>query len=120
MHMEVKHDLSAGALVELPDGEAVGVERLLRGRGDLVGCARDMQIVLDLDVEDVAGMGLWYHQRMARRARHDVEKRQRVVVLIDLVAGELATQDSCKNVVLVIGGHGGLLKLPLLLAPSAT
>ncbi len=44
------------------------------GGGDLVGGARDVGVIIGRDVEDVAGRGLWDHQRMARRARHDVEK----------------------------------------------
>ena len=60
-----------------------------------------------VDVEDVARRRLRDHQRVAGRARHDVEKRQHVVVLVDLVAGELAAQDFCEDVVGVIGGHGG-------------
>jgi hypothetical protein len=34
-----------------------------------------------------------------------------MVVLIDLVAGKLAAQDFCKDVVRVVGGHGGSLKI---------
>src|SRR5262249_53306054 len=63
------------------------------------------------DVEDVAGRGLRNHQRVARRARHDVEKGEDVLVLIDLVAGQLAAQDLCEDVVAVVGGghRGGSL-----------
>ena len=36
MNMQVKHHLSAGAFVELLDGDAVGAERVHRGLGDLL------------------------------------------------------------------------------------
>jgi hypothetical protein len=63
------------------------------------------QKILRLDVEDVAGRGLRDHQRMPGTARHDVEERQHMVVLVDLVAGKLAAQDFCERVVAVVGGH---------------
>ena len=107
MHVQMKHHLSAGGFVELLHGDAVGLEGLHRGGGDLVGAARDMGEILRLDIEDVAGRRLRDNQRVAGRARHDVEKGQHVVVLIDLVAGEFAAQDLCEDVVGVIGGHGG-------------
>ena len=107
VHVQMEDDLSAGGLVELLHGDAVGLERLHRGGRDLVGAARDMGVIVGRDVEDVAGRGLRDHQRMAGRARHDVEKGQHVLVLIDLVAGEFAAQDLCEDVVGVIGGHGG-------------
>jgi hypothetical protein len=44
--------LFAGGFVELLDGDA-GLEGLPRGGGDLVGAARDMGVVVGLDVEDV-------------------------------------------------------------------
>ena len=46
VHMQVEHDLAAGGLVELLDGDAVGVEGLHRGGGDLVRAARDMGVVV--------------------------------------------------------------------------
>src|SRR3954468_23551482 len=102
----MKYDLSAGGLVELLNGDAVGPEGFHGGGGDLVGGAGDVGVIVGRDVEDVAGGGFGDHQRMARRTRHDVEERQHVVVLVDLVAGKLAAQDFCEGVVGVIGGHG--------------
>jgi hypothetical protein len=43
---------------------------------------------------------------MARTSRHDVEKGQHMIVLVDLVAREFAAQDFCEGVAIVIGGHG--------------
>ena len=80
VHVQMEHDLSAGGLVELLDGDAVGLEGLHRGGRDLVRGAGDMGVILGGDVEDVAGRGLRDHQRMAGRARHDVEEGQHVVV----------------------------------------
>ena len=65
VHVEVEHDLSAGGLVELLHGDAVGVERFHRGGCDLVGGAGDMGVIVGGDVEDIAGRGLWDHQRVA-------------------------------------------------------
>jgi hypothetical protein len=44
---------------------------------------------------------------MAGATRHDVEKGQRMLVLMDLVAGKFATQDFREGVVGIIGGHKG-------------
>src|SRR5665647_1370705 len=43
---------------------------------------------------------------MAGAARHDVEKGQHMVVLIDLVARKFAAQDFSEGVLGVIGSHG--------------
>ena len=56
--------------------------------------------------EDVAGRGLRDHQRMAWRARHDVEEGQHVVVLADLVAGNSPRRIFAKRLLRIIGGHG--------------
>ena len=106
MHVQVKHHLAAGGFAELLHGDAVGLERLHRRAGDLVGAARDMGEILRRNIEDVAGRRLRDHQRVAGRARHDVEEGQHMIVLIDLVAGKLAAQDFGEDVVGVIGGHG--------------
>src|SRR5205807_102500 len=98
---------SAGGFIELLDREAIGMERFLRRSRYAVGRARDMQKVLHLDVEDVAGRGLRDDQRVPGGARHDVEESKDMVVLVDLGAGKFAAQDFCKDVVAVIGGHGG-------------
>src|SRR6478609_9598453 len=107
VHVEMEHDLAAGQLVELLHGDAVGLERFHCGGGDLVGGARDMGKIVGRYVEDVAGRDFWDHQRVAGGARHDVEEGQHVLVLVNLVAGEFAAQDSCEGILRVIGGHGG-------------
>ena len=97
--VQVEHHLAAGALVELLDGDAVGAEHLHRGLGDLLRDLRDRGEVVGLDVEQVAGRRLRQHQRVARRARHDVEEGQHLVVLVDLVARQFAAQDFGEDVV---------------------
>jgi hypothetical protein len=59
-----------------------------------------------IDVEQVAGGRLRQHQRMSGSSRHDVEEGERLVVLVDLVARQLAAQDFREDVVLIIGRHG--------------
>src|SRR6185437_1551862 len=103
--VQVIDHLPRGGLAELLDGDAVRLERLHCRLRDGVAGARDMRKIFRLDVEDVAGRGFWNHQRMAGAARHDVEKGEHMVVLIDLVAGKLAAQDFCKWVVAVVRGH---------------
>src|SRR5262249_62217828 len=107
MHVQVEDDLSAGGFVELLHGDAVGLEGFHRGGCELVRGGREVGVIVGGDVEDVAGGGLRDHQRVARGAGHDVEERQHVVVLIDLVAGEFAAQDLCEGILCVVGGHGG-------------
>ncbi len=48
---------------------------------------------------------------MAGRTRHDVEEGEGVVVLVDLVAGDLAAQDFCEDVVGVVRRHVDLFTL---------
>jgi hypothetical protein len=43
---------------------------------------------------------------MPGRARHDVEEREGAVVLVDLVARELAAQDLGEDIVGIITRHG--------------
>ena len=45
-------------------------------------------------------------QNVTGCARHDVEEGQRLVVLVDFVARQLAAQDLGEEVIGIIGGHG--------------
>ena len=74
MNVQVKHHLAAGRLVELLDGETVGGKDRHRRARDLLRHLDEMGEIVRRDVEDGAGRGFRNHQRMARRARHDVEK----------------------------------------------
>ena len=58
-----------------------------------------------VQVEEVLGLGLRNHQRVARRLWHHVHERQRLRVLVQLVRWNLASQDSREYVALVVG-HG--------------
>ena len=58
--------------------------------------------VVGRDVEDVARRRFRDDQRVAGRARHDVEEGERLVVLVDLVARNLAAQDLGEDVALVV------------------
>ena len=80
----------------------------IAGLGDFLRDLGDMGEIVGGDVEQVAGRGLRQHQRMAGRARHDVEEGQRLVVLVDLVAGQFAAQDFGEDVVRVVGRHASL------------
>ena len=63
------------------------------GLGDFLRDLGDMREVVRVDVEEVARGAFRHHQRVAGRARHDVEKRERAIVLVDLVARQFAAQD---------------------------
>ena len=71
----------------------------------LCAVVTDMCEVVGADVENVAGRGFRKHQRVSRRAGHDVEEGENLVVLIDFVAGQLATQDLGKDVVWIVARH---------------
>src|ERR1700753_4516307 len=103
----MEYILSTGRLVMLLYGQAISVECPHRRRGDLVGDAADVNVVLRRHVEEVAGRGFGNDQRMPRRTRHDVEEGEDMRVLINLVAGQLAAQDSCEDVVRIVSGHVG-------------
>ena len=64
-----------------------------------------MREIVGADVEDVARRRLRQHQRVAGRARHDVEEGERLVVLVDLVAGQFAAQDLGEDVVRIVARH---------------
>ena len=108
--VEVKYDLAAGAFVELLDGDAVGAEYLHADLGDLLRDLDDVGEVVGRNIEDVARGRLRQHQRVAGRARHDVEEGKRLVVLVDLVARQFAAQDLREDVVGIVGGHRLLLR----------
>jgi hypothetical protein len=60
------------------------------------------------NVENVARRRLGDDQRMTVGAGHDVHDRDGLVVFVDLVGGQLAAQDFCEYVLVVVGGHGNL------------
>jgi hypothetical protein len=58
---------------------------------------------------DVVALG--DHQHVHRRERVDVAKGERVLVLVDALAGHFAAQDPGKDVAAVVSHAGGLLAL---------
>ncbi len=106
MHMQVKHHLPAGSLAELLDNDPFRTKRPDRRGRDHFRGPRDLREIIRLDIEDAACRSFWYHQRMTRRARHDVQESQRVLVFIDLVARDLAAQDFGENILVVVFRHG--------------
>ena len=83
--MQVKYQLPAGRLVELLNGQAVGGKDRHRRPRNLLRRLDEMREIVGFDIENCAGRRLRDHQRMARRARHDIEKGESLVVLIDPV-----------------------------------
>jgi hypothetical protein len=78
----------------------------IAGAGDLLRDLHHMREIVRVDVEQVARRRLRQHQRVAGRARHDVEEGQRLVVLVDLVTGQFAAQDLGEDVVRIVARHG--------------
>src|SRR5262245_48959491 len=105
MNMQVENHLTSGALVELLDGDSVCREHLHCGLGNFLCNRDDVREILCANIENVAGGGLGQHQRMARRAGHDVEESERLVVLVNLVARQFATQNFGKYVVWIVARH---------------
>ena len=108
MHMQVKHHLSADGFAELLDDDAFGVEGLHGGERDRLAGSGDFRQIIRRNVEDSAGRGLRKHQRVSGRARHDVEKREGMRILVNLEAPQFAAQDLRKNVLVVVGWHHSL------------
>ena len=105
--MKVENNLSAGRFVELLDGDPVGPESLDDGPGELLNGTRHRGQALRLDVEDVARRLFGDHEAVAVATRHDVHERERVVILVELVRGNLAAQDLGEDVGRIVGvGHG--------------
>ena len=106
MEMQVEHRLAARRLVELVDGDAVGIEcDLDRLRQLLDGHDQPLQ-VLGIGVEHVARRRLGDDQRVTVGGRHHVHDGDRRVVLIELVRRQFAAQDFCKDVVRIVRGLG--------------
>ncbi len=114
MDMQVEDHLPAGGLVELLDGDAVGAEGLDAGARHLLHRGIERAERIGRHVEHVPGRRLGDHQRVALTARHDVHEGEGVLILVDLVGGQLATQDLGEDVVRIVSGHGLLLprKIP--------
>src|SRR5260370_24572619 len=90
MHVEVEHDLSPGGLVELLQGDAIGVESFHRGGSNLVGGAGDVGVIIGGGVEDILGGGLVGDKPMARGGRPGIAGRHYGRVLSDLLASGLS------------------------------
>src|SRR5687768_5476361 len=67
-----------------------------------------MSEIIGTDVEDVARRRLRQDQGMAGRPRHDIEKNDRLVVLIDFVGRQFTAQDFGKDIVRVVTRHRAL------------
>ena len=89
-------------------------------RGDLLRHLHHMGEVGGIDVEQVARRRLRQHQRVPGRARHDVEEGERLVVLVDLVAGQFAAQDFREDVVLGVVGSASSVLLAGTFRPART
>ena len=83
-------------------------EDLHRRARDRLRRLDEMSEIVRLDIENVARRRLRDHQRMARRPRHDVEKGESLVVLVDLVRRQFAAQDFGKDVVRIVARHRAL------------
>lgn len=97
--MQVRHRLRPCTLVELLDRDAVNSKHLHRRAGDMLRDLHDLHEMFGLAVEDGPHGRLGQHHRMAGCARPDIEKHQRILVLVDLMARYLAAQDPGENVV---------------------
>ena len=101
--VEVEHGLARCRAVELRDQHAVSAYCFLDRRAQLLHHGHQFGEPLWRHVEQVAGGFLGDHQRVAFGTRHDVEEGKRILVLVDLVAGELAAQHLGEDVVRVVG-----------------
>ena len=108
MDVKVEHHLAARGLAELLQRDAIGAECVDADLGDLLRDPHHVGEVVGRDVQDVARRRLRDHQRVTWRPRHDVEEGQRLVVLVNLEARDLAAQDLGENIVRVVGGHRNL------------
>ena len=110
VNVEVEHHLPAGRFVELLNGQPVGGKYRHRRTGDGLGRLHDMRQIVGRDVENGAGRGFGNDQGVARRPRHDVEKRKSLVVLVHLMGRQLAAQDLGEDVGGIVARHRALLE----------
>ncbi len=104
----MKDHLPAGRLAELLQDDALGIEHVHRRNRNPLGRSRDRGEIVIGDVEDAARRRAGNDQGVPGRARHDVEEGEAAIVPEDFEAGDLAAQDLCEDVLIVIGRHGSL------------
>ena len=106
----MEHQLPAVGAVVGDDAVAFGLEpEILRDLGHRAPEADDQlgrRLGAEIGLRDVLALG--DHQHMHRRLRMDVVEGQRKIVLVDLLARQLAAQDAREDVVAIVGGHRGL------------
>src|SRR6516164_3319812 len=105
MYVKVKDDLAAGALVELLNSDAVGAKQLHAGPGDLLHGRDHVSKIVGRSVQDITHRRLGQDESMTGSARHDIEKSERLIVFIHLIAWHLTTQDLGEDIVRVVRGH---------------
>ena len=94
--------LTAGRLVELLDGDPVSGERFHSGARNGLRRFDKFRKLVRSDIEDVSRRRFWNDQGVPGSARHDVEKSERFVVLINLVGGQLPAQNLGKDIVGIV------------------
>src|SRR5262249_46834093 len=105
VNMQVENHLSACTFIKLLDGDSIGRKCLHRRLCYLLRGDDHMCELVGSDIKDVARGNFWQHQGVALRPGHDVEERKDLVVLVDLVARQLAAQDFGKNIIWVVACH---------------
>ena len=102
VEMQVKHLLPARRLVELLQGDAVGIERGHRRVRHLVHRVHASRQLRRAGVQHVAAGCLGNHQTVAVGTRHDVHEAQGFVILVNRHIRNLAAQDLGKDVLIVV------------------
>ncbi|MNP13071.1 hypothetical protein D3C76_1053370 [compost metagenome] len=112
MHVDVEHRLPGRRAVELGDLHAVRLQFVDQHSGQLLHREGHLAQAVRVDLQQVARLRLLRdHQGMAEGLREQVEEGEHVVVLVQLVARRLATNDHGEDVLRIVGAlqaHGVL------------
>ena len=102
--MQVEHRLPRGRLAAVEHVHAVAAERVAHPQRQPLGGGHRAREVLLRRLVEVQGVVARDHERVPARPRVDVHERERVLVLLDDLGGQLARHDLAEDAVVVWHG----------------
>ena len=99
--VEVEHGLPGGGLAAVEEVHALGAELVAHAGGQPLGRGHGVLEVLVRRLVEVLGVVLRDHEGVPARPGVDVHERDRVLVLVDPLGGQLPRQDLAEDAVLV-------------------
>ena len=105
VEVDVEDGLAGDFAIELQEGEAVALEAGLEEGGHVLNGGHHASEFFGGQMEEVGGVELGDDEGVAAAERINIQEGVSVLVLIDLVGGDFATDNLAENAV-AIGGRG--------------